>query len=310
LIYDNDIASRETAAIVCAALAQAQVSFALWQWEEGERNDLFEFVETLDAALPPSNLRELLQKRFAAGRYNESTAASPLNGQSVVNTVELLNTLTLNGKLCFPLPPPLYTAQQLNSSTAHTRAREREAELRAIAHRFAMTQPKTGHKQAFMLARAIKPLNLSLSQIREVHRVWFEQSRLMLPKEANETQSWNKFLDQLRRVRFTDTGLSNAIERARQAKLPAIPALAHNEQALKLAALCRELQRERGDGPFLCPVNVTQKYFELRSPKEANLLLQVLEAAKVLECVRRGERHKPGIKGKSTLWRYKLPLDE
>jgi len=51
-----------------------------------------------------------------------------------------------------------------------------------------------------------------------------------------------------------------------------IPTLTHNKTALKLAALCRELQREAGDRPFICPVNMAQQFLGLRFPEQANYL--------------------------------------
>jgi hypothetical protein len=40
----------------------------------------------------------------------------------------------------------------------------------------------------------------------------------------------------------------------------------------------------------------------------ANYLLHVLEEEGVIDCVERGAPHKRGEKGKSTMWRYKLPM--
>jgi hypothetical protein len=246
LICDNDAVSHSTAAIVCDALAQAEVEFKLWQWTDAdEAVDLFAFLETLDASLSPRELRALLQKRFASTAKN----APPLNCYTQVPKVEQYPKLNTNALLS---PSNCSTAQQLNRARTHVHAHAREGELLAIVDRFVVRQSKTGHRQAFLLARAIKPLNLSLSELSEVYRAWFQQSRAMLPKDDDQAKSFDKFLDQIRRVRFTDTGLASAIERARRAKLPAIPALAHNEEALRLAALCRELQRERGDGVFPC----------------------------------------------------------
>jgi hypothetical protein len=59
---------------------------------------------------------------------------------------------------------------------------------------------------------------------------------------------------------------------------------------------------------FICPVNIVQKFLNFRWPEQARLLLKVLETEKVIECVERGARNKPGQKGRPTLWRYKLPM--
>lgn len=103
--------------------------------------------------------------------------------------------------------------------------------------------------------------------------------------------------------------LETAIERATSTKPPFLPALKGNEDATKLATLCRELQREAGDRPFICPVNVAQRFLNLLWPEQANWLLHQLERNGVIKCIDRGAPNKLGKEGKSTLWRYKLPLD-
>jgi hypothetical protein len=162
---------------------------------------------------------------------------------------------------------------------------------------------------SFELARAVKAQNLDPANVDRIFQLWFEKSRPMLPPQADQTESQNDFYRRLKRVRFPEKGLSGAIERARTARLPDIASLNHNEAALRLAALCRELQRETGQRPFICSVNVAQKFLQLRWPSQANYLLHILEGEKVIECVDRGRPNKPGVKGKTTLWRYKLPMD-
>ena len=106
------------------------------------------------------------------------------------------------------------------------------------------------------------------------------------------------------------SGLSAAIERARRTNPPFIPALDGNDEATRLAALCRELQREAGKGrPFICPVNVAQEFLHFRWPEQANWLLHQLERNGVIECVDRGAPNTRGKKGKASMWLYKLPLD-
>jgi hypothetical protein len=103
--------------------------------------------------------------------------------------------------------------------------------------------------------------------------------------------------------------LEAACERARTGKVPFIAARDGDINIAKLAALCRELQRDAGARPFICPVNVVQEFLGLRWPSQANYLLYVLEDEGVIECIDRGAPNKPGKKGKPTLWRYKFPLD-
>ena len=102
----------------------------------------------------------------------------------------------------------------------------------------------------------------------------------------------------------------NGGNRARRTPPPFIPSLDGNDDAAKLAALCRELQREAGEGrPFICPVNIAQQFLNQRWPEQANWILHQLERNEVIECVDRGVPNKTGKKGKATMWKYKLPID-
>lgn len=132
----------------------------------------------------------------------------------------------------------------------------------------------------------------------------------MLPPDADESESLQTFYRQLKRVRFTEPALKAACERGRCARPPFIPARDGDEELAKLAALHRELQRDAGDRPYICPVNVAQAFLNLRWPSQANYLNHVLEEEKVIECVERGAPNKPGQKGKPTFWQYRLSLDE
>ena len=169
-----------------------------------------------------------------------------------------------------------------------------------------MTETKTGNAKSFQLARAIKDIKLDMPDVEATARLWLTKSRPFLPSDDDEDKFVQKFFDQLQRVRFTNAGLKAAYERARKAIPPFIPARDGDEQVHRLAALCRELQRDAGDRPFICPVGVVMDFLELRWRSQAGWLLQVLEEEKVIECVNRGEPNKPGKMGKSTLWRYKL----
>jgi hypothetical protein len=171
-----------------------------------------------------------------------------------------------------------------------------------------MTERKTGNAKSFQLARAIKHRRLDAADIEAVFRLWFAMSRPMLPPDADESKSLNKFFSQLQHVRFTESGLSGAMERARTGHLPDIPSLNHNEEAIKLAALHRELQREARGRPYICPIGIVVDFIPVRWRSQAGWLTHVLEEEGVIECVDRGVPNKPGMKGKPTLWRYLYPM--
>jgi hypothetical protein len=290
VIGDNDTAGFETTQIVSCALTTAKIEHSLWNWNGGPCKDLYEWLARRDAH--PASLGS--SKSFVVEQ--ETRARACVNGKSS------------------PPPSPLLTVLPFCCSTTQCpsttqRAAIGENELLQFIEPFIVTKKGTGNRMSFELARAVKAQNLDPANVDRIFQLWFEKSRPMLPPQADQTESQNDFYRRLKRVRFPEKGLSGAIERARTARLPDIASLNHNEAALRLAALCRELQRETGQRPFICSVNVAQKFLQLRWPSQANYLLHILEGEKVIECVDRGRPNKPGVKGKTTLWRYKLPMD-
>ena len=272
LIGDNDAAGMNTTRIVCSALKDTAVDHEVWDWSNCPHKDLYEFLAAVDAA----------GKQFSAPH---------------------ICTFFFS-----PLPSYSSTVQPFNCSTTQTPGLSEEEKL-GIVYPFIVTERGTGNFMSFQLARAIKNQKLSLKEIEEVFHLWFTKSLPLLPPDANEAESLKTFYRQLKRVRFTASGLEAACERARNGKVPFIPARDGDIEIANLAALCRELQRNSGDRPFICPVNVVQKFLRLRWPSQANYLLHTLEDEEVIECVERGLPNRRGQKGKSTLWHFKLPLD-
>src|SRR5262249_3761073 len=152
--------------------------------------------------------------------------------------------------------------------------------------------------------------NMNMDDKDEIFRLWFAKSRPLLPPDADEAKALSTFYRQLTRVRFMDTALKAACERALDSKGPFIPARDGDKELAKLAALHRELQRDAGDKPYICPVTVIVDFISVRFRPQANHLNHELEHEQVIECVDRGSPYKPGQKGKPTFWRYKLPLDQ
>jgi hypothetical protein len=90
---------------------------------------------------------------------------------------------------------------------------------------------------------------------------------------------------------------------------PAILGREYDTELAALAAFCRELQRNTGERPFTCPVNIVQRLMRLRFDTVANRLLAELEDEDVIKCVERGAPNLLGKKGKATLWRYLYPME-
>jgi hypothetical protein len=60
---------------------------------------------------------------------------------------------------------------------------------------------------------------------------------------------------------LTERALSDVFDRAYCTKSPIIPVLDGYAELLKLATLCRELQRAVGkDKAFICPISVVQRF--------------------------------------------------
>jgi hypothetical protein len=271
LIWDNDASRIEAVNIVSSALADLRVEHTRFNWVVCETNE--------------KDLFGWL---------------SSLKGKKTPSICTL-----------FPSPLPSYQSpvQPFNRSTTETAGLSEEEKL-GIIYPFIVSKRGTGNAMSFGLARAIKTKNMNMTNIDEIFGLWFAKSRSLLPPDADEAQSLETFYRQLKRVRFTGRALKAACERARRARAPFIPARDGDEDLAKLAVLHRELQRDAGDRPYICPVNVAQEFLNLRWPSQANYLNHVLEEEKVIECVERGAPNKPGQKGKSTFWRYKYPLDE
>ena len=292
LIGDRDAAGVETTGIVSRALDDAGVEHGIWEWKDWEDKgdkDLFDVLTTIDSKgrailkVAPENLVD-----------QDNQKSDPCNS--------FFSSL---------FPSHRSTVQPFNSST-----QEREAEeiigvtIEQFVAPHVVTQRGTGNRKSFDLARAIKATNanMAMSDITTIFDEWFGRSRRVLPSDADRDKSFQIFLRQLTRVRFMFSSLKKACEHARTAPPPFIAALDGNNEAMIVAGLCRELQRDAGDRGFICPVNVVQQFLNLRWPAQAHWLLHQLECNGVLECVDRGAPNTPGKKGKPTIWRYRLPI--
>jgi hypothetical protein len=272
VIGDNDAAGIATTQIVSSTLRDLGVDHAIWNWSRcsTKEKDLFGWL----ASSGKPDLGSLCENFF-----------TPLS------------------------PSYRSTLQPFNRSTTETAGIGADEQLGIVAP-YIVRKRGTGNAMSFALARAIKHRKLDVQDINKIFQLWFAKSRALLPPDAEEDESLGTFYRQLKRVRFTEPALQAACHRASSAKPPFIPARDGDDALAKLAALCRELQRDARDRPFICPVNVAQQFLGLRWPSQANYLLHVLEEEKVIECFDRGAPNKPGQKGKPTLWLYKLSIDD
>jgi hypothetical protein len=276
VIYDNDAAGIKCLEIVCSALADLGIEHNRFNWGSCQTNekDIFAWLES---DFVPQTIPSL-QNFFSPLSPSQCSSCSSL--------------------------------QVFTSSSPETgHAGIGEDERLGIVAPFVVTMPGTGNAMSFLLARKIKTMKLDMKDIEKVFNLWFVKSQPLLPPDADQNKSLQKFFDQLLRVRFTDTGLKAACERACQATPPFIAARDGDVEVAKLAALHRELQRDAGNRAYICPIGVVVDFIPVRWRSQAGWLTQILEQEKVIECVDRGLPNKPGKKGRPTLWCYKLPLD-
>jgi hypothetical protein len=286
VIGDNDAAGRDTVQIVSHALTDAGVEHSLWNWGNDKSKDLYEWLV----------------------RSSDSPASSAsVAGMNSNPWGEALHT-----QFSPPFPPSQCSSVQVfkcsSQEIPQQEAGINDDERLGIVCPFIVTTKGAGNRMSFLLARSIRHRKFSITEIQQIFHLWFVNSRPLLPPDADEAKSLQTFYRQMRRVRFTNEGLKSACQRACKAKPPFIPARDGDETVAALAALCRELQRDAGDRPFICPVSVAQQFLGVKGRATAAWFLTVLEDEKVIECVDRGVPNKRGVKGKPTLWRYKLPL--
>jgi hypothetical protein len=279
LIGDRDDAGCAAVRRVSHALMQVGVDHAVWNWNAFNPSfgkDLFDLLNA------DSQRKELLSPKY----LTFFSFFSPSYG----STVQQFNGSTHSGSSVLN--------RGFNSST----------HIQELVDPFVVKKRGTGNARSFALARALRAHEVTSNtllldtDINEVFHYWFTKSQPLLPPDADEEKSLAHFYKQIRRVRYLPCALDAALERASTLPLPDIAGL--NTNALKVAALMRELQRDAGEKSFICPVNVIVKFVPLRFAEQAKRILFVLEKKGIIQCVERGRPHAPGVYGKSTVWRY------
>jgi hypothetical protein len=198
VIGDNDAAGQRTAEIVSRALEQGGSDHHVWNWSPwlnsgSDVKDVYDAVALLDS--------------WAGGR------AFP--GAGFFEQAEMQNSASCTHNFSpSSLPSQSSTIHLFNGSTTETHGISAEEKLGIVAP-FILTKRGTGNAMSFQLARAIKNNNFPIMDIEKIFHLWFEKSRPLLPPHADEGKSLETFFRQLKRVRFTNSGLEAACQRAR-----------------------------------------------------------------------------------------------
>jgi Toprim domain-containing protein len=330
LIGDADPTGRECIARVSAALVRHEVEHIAAIWHKGAK-DVFELVELcasqkINFARAFFSLTQFfssLPSLHTPQPLNHSTPSTiqPFISSHPSTQVEDGSSVEAQKKSVASSDSSVGVAQaaDFNPSTQVELPRQNvsgdgnDFNPSTQVASFVAQAPSMGNRCSFLLAHALRSYEersgtiLSDEIVEAVFKEWFTRSRSMLPADADFEKSHRRFLDQMGRVRYTDSALKAACERANNSPLPDLPGLL--DTARRVAALYRELQRAAGRGrSFICPVNILVDWVPFRWPEQARLWQARLEKEGVIECAERGAPHVRGKRGKSTLWRYMKPL--
>lgn len=156
------------------------------------------------------------------------------------------------------------------------------------------TRPGQRHRQVFELARGLKAVpELNDANAKSLKPFVQEWHRRALPHVATKPfeETWIDFLKAWPNVQFPKGAepMAAVFERACSAGLPAVAEQYEQSPLQLLVAVCRELQRGAGDGPFYLSCRTAGQLVEV-DHATANRWLFLLVSDQVLELVEKGSR--------------------
>jgi hypothetical protein len=150
------------------------------------------------------------------------------------------------------------------------------------------------HKQVFALARELKGLpalaDAPLADLKPIVRQWHKRALASIKTKPFE-ETWFDFCEGWGKVRFPagKEPMAMMVAKAMEAELPEV-AKQYEQQPLRLlVAVCRELQRASGDGPFFLSARTAGKYLEV-SHVQAWRWLRGLQHDGILQLVSLGSQ--------------------
>lgn len=156
------------------------------------------------------------------------------------------------------------------------------------------TGPGRRHRQVFELARALKAIpwlaEAAAGDLKEYVRAWHERARPNITTEPFD-ETWIDLLKAWPRVKFPK-GTEPMTQRLAEALAQDLPAAAERFDSVPvrgLVALCRELQRGAGDGPFFLGCRTVGRLFQV-DHTTAWRWLYLLTAEGVLDVIERGSQ--------------------
>ncbi len=152
------------------------------------------------------------------------------------------------------------------------------------------------NNKVFDLARTLKALpefcDASFDQLQPLVRRWHQLAKPYITTKAFE-ETWTDFIHAWPRVKYPkgEEPMAEIVERAFAADPPECVRHYESEPLKRLAALCRELQRARGEAPFYLSVRTVAEYFSV-NPSTGSRWLKLLEMEGVIELVAKGTQKK------------------
>ena len=169
------------------------------------------------------------------------------------------------------------------------------------------------HRALFTLARGVKAIeqrlqrSLTEQELAGVFGRWYQAAKRFLRPEVSRDEYWFEFLEGYDNVKYPlgEGVLKAAWEAARKSPLPTAATQFENPEVRFLVALCRELQRASGSGPFYLSCRMVQTLLRHDSHSTAAFWLRGLVRCKIVKLVEQG-----GPKTmKATRYRYLPPLE-
>jgi hypothetical protein len=140
------------------------------------------------------------------------------------------------------------------------------------------------------------------SALRPFVAEWHSRARRVATTQDFET-TWADFITAWARVRHAKGAgpMGTALSRAKAGPAPAAALIYEREDVRLLASLCRELQREAGDGPFFLAARTAAEAIGTNATT-ANGWLGMLQVDGLLEVAEKGgQAHNPR---RATRWRW------
>ncbi len=170
------------------------------------------------------------------------------------------------------------------------------------------TAPGQRHRQVFKLARALKGITATANQppgiLKPIVKRWHERALPFINTKGFD-ETWSDFVNAWPNVKYAlgDSPMDSLIERLQMLPPPPEAGQYDTTGVRLLVALCVELQRQAGKGPFFLDARTAGRLLEVE-PMTAWRWLQMLKTDDLLaEVVKGRPRH-------ATRWRWIGPSAE